>query len=223
VVSHSHNLLRSRCKLNLIPPQRCHGTHRPHRSMGRLKNPGRQWQPSRNTLSINLQKNGLRQQEAQRTDEAPLWLRRQKNQARQSNNITRLVWHPQNSTHRIHNLQCCRHDISFNAIFGRGLLNIFETTLHSAFLCLKVPTTFDVITVFGNQKEARNIERGFILGHKNVHFLREDADQPEQPSSKQEISAEFKKAIEAESDFTRVALDPRILGKTMCIGVEMSP
>jgi hypothetical protein len=62
-----------------------------------------------------------------------------------------------------------------------------------------------VITVFGSQKEARNIERGFTPGHKNVHFLREDADQPEQPSSKQEISAEFKKAIKDEGDFTRVA------------------
>jgi hypothetical protein len=53
-----------------------------------------------------------------------------------------------------------------------------------------------------SQKEARNIERGFAPGHKNVHFLREDTDQPEQPSPKQEISAEFKEAIEAEGDFT---------------------
>jgi hypothetical protein len=39
----------------------------------------------------------------------------------------------------------------YNAIFGRGLLNTFETTLHSAYLCLKIPTTFGVIFVFGNQ------------------------------------------------------------------------
>jgi hypothetical protein len=69
----------------------------------------------------------------------------------------------------------------YNAIFGRGLLNIFEATLHSAFLCLKVPATFSVITIFSSQKEARNIEHGFTPGHKNVHFLREDADQLEQP------------------------------------------
>jgi hypothetical protein len=56
-----------------------------------------------------------------------------------------------------------------------------------------------------------------------MHFLREDIDQPEQPSPKQEISAEFKKAIEAEGDFTRVALDPRVLDRTMCIGAEMNP
>jgi hypothetical protein len=56
-----------------------------------------------------------------------------------------------------------------------------------------------------------------------MHFLMEYIDQPEQASPKQEISAEFKKAIEFEGDFTRVALDPRILDITMCIGAEMSP
>jgi transcription antitermination factor NusA-like protein len=56
-----------------------------------------------------------------------------------------------------------------------------------------------------------------------VHFLREDTDKPEQPLPKQEISVEFKKTIEAEGDFTRVALDPRVPDKTMCIGAKMSP
>jgi hypothetical protein len=64
----------------------------------------------------------------------------------------------------------------YNAIFGQGLLNTFEATLHSAYLCLKVPATFSVIIVFDSQKEARNIKRSFTQGHKNVHFLREDTD-----------------------------------------------
>jgi hypothetical protein len=59
----------------------------------------------------------------------------------------------------------------YNTIFGRGLLNTFEAALHSAYLCLKVPATFGVITIFGSQQESRNIEKGFTLGHKNVHFL----------------------------------------------------
>jgi hypothetical protein len=75
---------------------------------------------------------------------------------------------------------------TYNAIFGWGILNTFQVALHSGYLCLKVPATFDIITVFGSQKEAKNIERDFTLGHKNMHFLREDADQhePVQPSSK---------------------------------------
>jgi hypothetical protein len=60
----------------------------------------------------------------------------------------------------------------YNAIFRRGLLNTFEAVLHLAYLCLKVLATFGIIIVFGSQQEAGNIERGFALGHKNVHFLR---------------------------------------------------
>jgi hypothetical protein len=111
----------------------------------------------------------------------------------------------------------------YNAIFRWGLLNTFEAVMHSAYLYLKVPATFGVITVFRSQKEAINIERNFALGHKNVHFLREDTNQLEQPPPKQEISVEFKKAIKAEGDFTRVALDPRVLDKIVCIRAEMSP
>jgi hypothetical protein len=39
----------------------------------------------------------------------------------------------------------------YNAIFGWGLLNTFEAVLHSAYLCLKVQATFDIITVFGSE------------------------------------------------------------------------
>jgi hypothetical protein len=59
----------------------------------------------------------------------------------------------------------------YNAIFRRGLLNTFETALHSAYLYLKVPATFDIISIFGSQQEAKNIEKGFTQGHKNVHFF----------------------------------------------------
>jgi hypothetical protein len=59
----------------------------------------------------------------------------------------------------------------YNAIFGWGLLNTFEAALHSGYLCLKIPATFDVITIFGSQQDAKNIEKGFTPGQKNMHFL----------------------------------------------------
>jgi hypothetical protein len=46
---------------------------------------------------------------------------------------------------------------SYNTIFGRGLLDTFKAALHSADLYLKVPTTFGVILVFDNLKDAKNI------------------------------------------------------------------
>jgi hypothetical protein len=51
--------------------------------------------------------------------------------------------------------------------------------------------------------------------------LREDAEH-EQLSSKQETSAEFKKAIQPKGDFARVALDPRVPDRTVCVGGEMN-
>jgi hypothetical protein len=59
----------------------------------------------------------------------------------------------------------------YNAIFGRGLLNTFEAALHSTYLCLKISSTSGVILVYGNQKDARNIEQNFTPGHRNVNWL----------------------------------------------------
>jgi hypothetical protein len=70
----------------------------------------------------------------------------------------------------------------YNTIFRRGLLNTFKAALHSGYLCLKIPVTFRVIFVFGSQKDARNIEHGIVSSHKNVHFLREELDQYQQPT-----------------------------------------
>jgi hypothetical protein len=46
----------------------------------------------------------------------------------------------------------------YNAIFERGLLNTFKAALHSLYLCLKILATLGVISVHGNQKDAKNIE-----------------------------------------------------------------
>jgi hypothetical protein len=59
----------------------------------------------------------------------------------------------------------------YNAIFGRDHLKTFETSLHSGYLYLKIPATFSAISIFGSQQKARNIEKGYAPGHKNVHFL----------------------------------------------------
>jgi hypothetical protein len=45
----------------------------------------------------------------------------------------------------------------YNTIFRTGLLNTFEAALHSGYLHVKISATFRVISVFGSQKDARNI------------------------------------------------------------------
>jgi hypothetical protein len=101
-------------------------------------------------------------------------------------------------------------------------LNIFEAALHSAYLYLKIPATFGIITILRSQKEAQNSEHNFAPERKNVHFLREDTKQ-KQPSVKQATSTEFKKTIEAKGEFTKVPLDPRVPDRTVCIGAEVNP
>jgi hypothetical protein len=57
----------------------------------------------------------------------------------------------------------------YNAIFDRGLLNIFEASLHSAYLCLKVPALLGVILVHDSLKDAGNIEQDFAPRHRNIN------------------------------------------------------
>jgi hypothetical protein len=112
----------------------------------------------------------------------------------------------------------------YNAIFGRGLLNTFEAALHSGYLCLKIPATFRVISIFDSQQDAKNIKKGFAPSHKNVHFLLEEPEQHITFAShhKAEAPAEGKKAIEAEGEFKKVPLDPIVPDKTVCIDAEAS-
>ncbi|KAJ1253603.1 hypothetical protein BS78_K227700, partial [Paspalum vaginatum] len=46
----------------------------------------------------------------------------------------------------------------YNVILGRGTINAFDATIHSHYLCMKIPAPFGVIAVYGSQKEARDIE-----------------------------------------------------------------
>jgi hypothetical protein len=108
----------------------------------------------------------------------------------------------------------------YTTIIGQRLLNTFEAAMHSRYLCVKISATFSIISIFGSQKEARNIACSFAPGHKNIHFLREDIDQQMERPINMKALAEFKKAIEAKGDFKKVALDPRIPDKAVCIGIE---
>jgi hypothetical protein len=55
-----------------------------------------------------------------------------------------------------------------------------------------------------------------------VHFLWEDPEY-EQPSGRQETPPEFKKAIEAKGEFSKMPLDAKVSDRTVCVGANMSP
>jgi hypothetical protein len=60
----------------------------------------------------------------------------------------------------------------YNAIIGRGVLNAFETILHPAYLCMKIPSEQGPIVVHGSQDAARRAE-GSWTNSKAIHNIDE--------------------------------------------------
>jgi hypothetical protein len=59
----------------------------------------------------------------------------------------------------------------YNAIMGRGSINKFEAAIHGLYICMKISGPQGVITIYRNQQSACNIERDFVPGQRNVHYL----------------------------------------------------
>jgi hypothetical protein len=60
----------------------------------------------------------------------------------------------------------------YNAIIGRGTLNVFEAILHPAYLSMKVPSEQGPIAVHGSQEAARRAE-GSWTDSKAIHNIDE--------------------------------------------------
>jgi hypothetical protein len=65
------------------------------------------------------------------------------------------------------------------AIFARGFMNKFDVVIRQQFLCMKIPAPKGVIIVFGDQQEARNIEKGHTPGQANVYQLKTSEERKE--------------------------------------------
>jgi hypothetical protein len=67
-----------------------------------------------------------------------------------------------------------------------------------------------VILVHGNKKDARNIEKGFAPGHRNVNCLQDEKSQSTNDASANKSKESFahKPAIEPEFEIKKVLLDP---------------
>jgi hypothetical protein len=112
---------------------------------------------------------------------------------------------------------------SYNAIFGKGLLNIFNAVLHSLYLYLKVPVALGVISVHDNQKEARNIEQGFTLGHRNVNCLQDEKVENCSGIARNENEgSSASRPIDPECEIKRVPIDPRVLDKIVMISQDLT-
>jgi hypothetical protein len=106
------------------------------------------------------------------------------------------------------------------AIFDRGFMNKFDAMIRHQFLCMKIPAPKGVITMFGDQQEARNIEKGHTPEKTNVHQLNstEDRKEPyiEAKQDKQKIE------IAADGETKKVYLDS-MSDRVVVIGAHLNP
>jgi hypothetical protein len=108
----------------------------------------------------------------------------------------------------------------YNSILGRGFLNKFEAVIHQAYLCVKIPATQGVITIWGHQNDGRNLERGRTPRQKNVHALDEAVKGKE--VEKQPKADKEKVNMQPDCDTKRVLLDSMVEGQTVVIGSDLS-
>jgi hypothetical protein len=102
---------------------------------------------------------------------------------------------------------------------GRGS-NKFEAAIHGLYLCMKIPGPQGVITVYDNQQTARNIQRDFVPGQRNVHCL---TTQCEVPNATRLTANEHEKAQLQSNDGTKtVPLDQATPKQTVIISEDLT-
>ncbi|XP_072148513.1 uncharacterized protein [Setaria viridis] len=114
----------------------------------------------------------------------------------------------------------------YNVILGRSFITKMDARIRQLYLCMKIPVHKGVITVYGDQQMARNIERGAAPGQNNVHHLapsseaesttkKKTYDEPKREKEKIKISANGKTK--------RVLLDGYITDRFVTIGANLDP
>src|SRR5438105_4962785 len=62
----------------------------------------------------------------------------------------------------------------YNIIFRRAVLNVLKAMIHHAYLCMKIPGLGGVISVWGDQRNARRAEYHEAAGQKKVHTMHDE-------------------------------------------------
>jgi hypothetical protein len=108
----------------------------------------------------------------------------------------------------------------YNAIMGQGSIHKFEAAIHGLYLFMKIPGPQGVITVYGNQQTARNIERDFVPGQRNIHYL---TTQREVPEAARPAANEHETTQLQSNDGTKtVPLDPATPKQTVIISEDLT-
>jgi hypothetical protein len=108
----------------------------------------------------------------------------------------------------------------YNAIMARGSINKFEAAIHGLYVCMKVPGPQGVINVYGDQQTARNIERDFVPGQRNVHCLTAEREGFE--CSRPIIEEKAKAQLQSNDGTKVVPLYPAMPKQTVVISEDLT-
>jgi hypothetical protein len=106
------------------------------------------------------------------------------------------------------------------AIFGRGFMNKFNAVIRQQFLCMKITVPKGVITVFGDQQEARNKEKGHTPGQTNVYQLKSPEEERKPYIEAKRDKEKIEIAVDGETK--KVHLDD-MPDRAVTIGVHLTP
>jgi hypothetical protein len=103
---------------------------------------------------------------------------------------------------------------------GRGSINKFEAAIHGLYLCMKISGPQGVITVYGNQQTARNIERDFFPGQRNVHCLTSQREgfEGNRPAADEKVKAQ----LQSNNETKAVPLDLATPKQTVIISEDLT-
>jgi len=108
----------------------------------------------------------------------------------------------------------------YNAIFGRNSIIKFAAVINQAFLCMKIPTVGGVITILGNQEEARRCEDNAACAMKNVQTIKAaDNDDEEEVAKPRTFEQHGKEGVMPAEHTKKVPLCEDVPVHTVTIGM----
>jgi hypothetical protein len=104
---------------------------------------------------------------------------------------------------------------AYNGIWAEDSSTSSKTVIHQAYLCVKIPVTQGVITMWGHQND------GHTTGQRNVYALN-DATRGKEVEKQPKADKE-KVNMQPDYDTKRLLLDAMVLDQTVIIGSDLSP
>ena len=112
-------------------------------------------------------------------------------------------------------------DISYpyNAIFGRNNIIKFAAVINQAYLCMKMPAAGGVITILGNQEEARRCKDNASCAMKNVHAVEAvNAEEEEEETEQSKLDQPHKEGVMPSEHKKKVPLCEDVPDRMVTIG-----